>query len=83
MKLVVKASTNSVNMPAKPEVIEAAEENDLQAALLDKIKDAESDFDFLMAGLEQLDPMEANNFLEDIHADIRGFIDDVTNAISE
>ena len=82
MKRVITSGTNTAGIPAKV-AIEAADNDDLNAALLDKIKAAEDDFDFLMAGLEQLDPIEANNFLEDIHADIRGFIDDVTNAISE
>ena len=83
MKVVIKSATNSVNIATNPKVIEAAESDEAVATLEDKIKTVENDFDFLIAGIEQLDIIKANDFIDDIHADIRGFIDDVTDAISE
>ena len=82
MKRVIISSVNTSNIAAKP-AIEAAENDEAVASFEEKMKSVETDFDFLMSAIEQLDLVPANEFINDIHADIRGFIDDVTNSISE
>ena len=81
MKRFIVSATNTTAIPSDVETIEATDEE--IETLDDKIKSAENDFDFLMSGLEQLEEPEAIQFLEDIHADIRGFIEDVANVISQ
>lgn len=55
---------SSASLPAKP-VIGA--EEDEAPTLDDKIDNAKDDFDYILDGLLQLDPIQANEILNDIH----------------
>lgn len=55
---------SSASLPAKP-VIGA--EEDEATTLDDKIDNAKDDFDYILDGLLQLDPIQANEILNDIH----------------
>lgn len=81
MKLVIKSSTNTVTIPARPDVIEA--ETDEEAATLDdKIKDANDDFDYIVSGLDQLDTVQANEILNRLHETLQQFISDIASQLS-
>ena len=77
MYKVIRSATNAANISAKPEVVEAAEKDQVDEVFDDKIDVVKENFDYLIDGLYQLDIIDANPILEDVAADINGFISDV------
>lgn len=81
MKRFVKSGTNTVSIPARPDVIEA--ETDEEANTLDdKLKDAEDDFDYILSGIDQLDTVQANEVLNRLHESLQEFISDIATQLS-
>ena len=80
MKIAIKSSTNTVTLPARSDVIEA--ETDEEADTLDdKMNDAKDDFDYILSGIEQLDTVQANQILNEIHEVLQEFISDIANQL--
>ena len=82
MKRVVLSATNSVSIPAKPEVVEAAENEEAMDALNDKISSAKADFDYIMDGLDQLDMVQANEIVNKIHETLSEYIQEIAGMIA-
>ena len=83
MKRFIKSGTNTSNIPAKPEIIEAAEGDDEASATFDdKINDAKDDFDYILDGLGQLDMVQGNDILNRIHESLQGFIQEIASELS-
>lgn len=81
MKLFVKASTNSVNIPARLDTINAETDEELET-IQDKISDAKDDFDYILSGIEQLDTVQANEVLNSLHEALQDFITDIANKLA-
>ena len=81
MKRVIKSGTNTVTIPERLDVIEA-ETDEAAEAFDDKIKAAETDFDYIISGLDQLDIVQANDILSNLHESLQKFISDIANQLS-
>lgn len=81
MKRVIKSGTNTVTIPERLDVIEA-ETDEAAEAFDDKIKAAETDFDYIISGLDQLDIVQANDILNNLHESLQKFISDIANQLS-
>lgn len=82
MKRVIKSASNSVAIPAKPEIIEAAESEEAAEALNDKINSAKDDFDYILSGLDQLDMVQANELINRLHESLSEYIQDIAGMLS-
>ena len=78
----VNSATNSVNIPARTDVIEAADDEQ-EVTLDDKINDAKDDFDQIIDGISQLDTIQGNDILNRLHDSLQEFIQDVAATITE
>ena len=78
----VNSATNSVNIPARTDVIEAADDEQ-EVTLDDKINDAKDDFDYIIDGISQLDTIQGNDILNRLHDSLQEFIQDVAATITE
>lgn len=81
MKIVIKAATNSVAIPSDADVIEAETEEDIDN-LNDKIKDAESDFDYILSGIEQLSISQANEVINRLHESLQQYISEIASELA-
>lgn len=81
MKRFIKSGTNTVTVPPRTDVIEAETEEEANT-LEDKLKDAEDDFDYILSGIDQLDTVQANEILNQLHETLQGFISDIANQLS-
>ena len=63
-------------------VVEAAEDDEAVATLEDKIDDAKSDFDYIIDGLNQLDTVQANEILNEMHDFLQKCISDIAGQLS-
>ena len=81
MKRYIASGTNSVNVPARTNVIEAADD-EVSETLDDKIKAIEDDFDYIISGLDQLDLVQANDMVNQIDETLQNFISDIANQLS-
>lgn len=81
MKRFIKSGTNTVTIPPRTDVIEAETEEEANS-LDDKLKDAEDDFDYILSGIDQLDTVQANEILNQLHETLQGFISDIAGQLS-
>ena len=81
MKRCIKSGTNTVTIPPRTDVIEAETEEEANT-LDDKLKDAEDDFDYILSGIDQLDTVQANEILNQLHEALQGFISDIAGQLS-
>lgn len=82
MKRLIVSATNTAGMPAKPEIIEAAETDEAQAAFQDKVSDAKDDFDYIIAGLDQLDMVQANEIINKLHENFDELIQEIAATLA-
>ena len=80
MKVLIKSSTNSVNIPARLDTINAETDEELET-IQDKISDAKDDFDYILSGIEQLDTVQANDMLNELHEALQEFITNIANQL--
>jgi len=80
MKRIIKSATNSVSIPMRTNIIEAADD-EVEITLQDKIKDVESDFDYILSGLDQLDEDSADTIINQIEKILQGFIQDIADQL--
>lgn len=80
MKVFIKSSTNSVNIPARLDTINAETDEELET-IQDKISDAKDDFDYILSGIEQLDTVQANDMLNELHEALQEFITNIANQL--
>ena len=81
-RVVVKSATNSASIPARPQVVNAAED-EVSEAIADKIKSAENDFSYIIDGLDQLSTAQCDEMLNRLHDDLQRYITDIADMISE
>ena len=81
MKRFILSGTDTVSIPARTDVIEAADDEAAET-LDDKINDAKSDFDYILDGLDQLDMVQANDILNRIHDSLQGFISEIAGELA-
>lgn len=79
-KRATNSSTNTVNIPARCQTIEA-ETDEESVEISDKIKSANDDFDYIVSGIEQLDAVQANEILNRLHESLQEFISDIANKL--
>ena len=82
MKRVIKGSTSTVSIQARLDTIEA-ETDEESAALDDKIKSAENDFDYIISGLDQLDTVQCNEILHKLHETLQEYIAEIADYLTE
>ena len=82
MKRYIATATNTSGIPAKVEPIEAAENEEAAAALQDKISNAKDDFDYVIAGLDQLDMVQANEMVNKLHETLADLIQEIAGTLA-
>lgn len=85
MKKFIRSASNTSNIFTNPDVIESADDDMTEEeanTLEDKIKSAEDDFDFIISGLDQLDSVQANSILNEIHDTLQDFIQQIAGELA-
>lgn len=84
MKRYLRSATNTSGIPSKPEVdvIEAADDDEVDNTLDDKLKSIEDDFDYILGGIAQLDVVQGNEVANDLKAALQDTIQTIASQLS-
>lgn len=84
MKRYLRSATNTAGIPAKPEVdvIEAADDDEVDNTLDDKLESIEDDFDYILGGIAQLDVVQGNEVANDLKAALQDTIQTIASQLS-
>lgn len=82
MKKYLKSATNSAGLMIKPDVIEAADDEEVDNTLDDKLKNIEDDFDFILGGISQLDVVQGNEIANRLKESLQDIIQEIASQLA-
>lgn len=82
MKVYLKSATNTSSLPAKPDIIEAADDEEVDNTLDDKLKSIEDDFDFILGGISQLDVVQGNEIANQLKESLQETIQSIASQLA-
>lgn len=82
MKKYLKSATNSAGLLVKPDVIEAADDEEVDNTLDDKLKNIEDDFDFILGGISQLDVVQGNEIANQLKESLQDTIQEIASQLA-